>query len=594
MSTSSFGKAWSLLSGRERRMAFAVLLLVVLSSLLAVAMVGAIYPFFAVVSDPVAILQDPRFVGLWGRLGITTAEDLIVVAGVGTLLAIVVANAVGLIKAYAMARYFSMRTQSLSSKMFHLQARQPYEDFLHTHPSEFYKRVIAEPTEVARNFMEPIGNLIAALVSITMMLALLTFLNVWVTLIVFGLFTVSYVGIMVATKAPLRRRGQKRVVAYTARTKVLHELARCAREVRMTGQEQAFVSRFADHSTGMFQSEIAVNFWSQIPRYGMQMLFFGGVVLAGMLVVLMSEDPAQARKTLTDALPLTGVFVMAAQRLIPELQSVYTSFGKIAYGSASVEALWKDVERMERAALPIGFVAPMPFECVDLVEVGLSYPGQTQAALKGASLSIAKGDKVALIGPSGSGKSSLIQVLMGLLRPGEGALLIDGRPLDDAAMAAWRASVAQVPQEVVVLSDTVWRNIALGVADEDVDKGRVVQVLRDVQLDGWVESLSQGIDTDIQTGSAPLSGGQKQRLGIARALYRDADMVILDEATSALDEHTQEAIVALMDRVFAHKTVVAIAHRPEAIAGFNRRVFLDQGKVVREERRDVNQEVRHG
>lgn len=564
-------------------MGVALLCLVVLSSLLAVAMVGAIYPFFAVVSNPVGILEDPRFSGLFARLGIDTPERLIVAAGAATLMAIVIANLVALGKAYAMARYFAMRSFALSARMFRLQARQPYEEFLNTHPSEFMKRAVAEPTEVVQSFMEPLGNMIAALVSILMMLALLVFLNVWVTLVVFGLFTTSYIGVMVGTKGPLRRKGHVRMEANTGRTKVLHELARSARDIRMTGQEAAFVHRFSDHSEKMFQSQIAVNFWSQIPRYAMQMLFFGGVVVAGMVVVLISTDPGAAQETLTNALPLTGVFVMAAQRLIPELQSVYASFGKIAYGTSSVDALWTDMKRMEAQALPLDRAKPLAFESLTMRQVEVAYAGQTEAALRGVDFTLRKGDKVALIGPSGSGKSTLIQVLMGLLAPQKGVVEVNGKALDLHHAASWRASVAQVPQEVVVLSDTLLRNVAFGFADEDIDTERVRQVLKDVQLDGWVAGLDDGLYTDLQSGVAPLSGGQKQRLGIARALYRNADVVILDEATSALDAETQHTVVELMNRVFATKTVVAIAHRPEAIAGLPRRVFLDKGLIVREE-----------
>ena len=584
MPRSPSAKAWALLTARERRMAVLLLVIVVISSVLAVAMVGAIYPFFAVVSNSAGILEDPRFADLWARLGIDTPERLILAAGAGTLLAIIVANLFALVKAYAMARYFAMRSYALSARMFKLQARQPYEVFLNTHPSDVVKHVINEPLDVVNNFMQPIGNAIAALVSIALMLAMLLFLNVWVTVIVFGLFTTSYVAIMMATKGALRRRGQVRSGANTARAKVLHELARCARDVRMTGQEQAFANRFDQHTNAFFQSEIAVNFWTQIPRYGMQMLFFGGVVFSGMAVVLLSNSPAEAQATLTAALPTTGVFVMAAQRMIPEIQSVYAAFGRIAYGRVSVETLWDDFARMEAEAIPETDAEPMEFHSLELDRVGLSYAGQTGRALRDVSLRLDRGDKLAIIGPSGSGKSSLIQVLMGLLAPQDGEVRVNGAPLTAERAASWRMSVAQVPQEVVVLSDSLLRNIALGVADEEIDRDRVWEVLRAVQLEDWAHGLEGGLDGEIATGAAPLSGGQKQRLGIARALYRDAEVVILDEATSALDATTQAAIVALMDRVFADKTVVTIAHRPEAIVNFPRRLILDSGTVQREDR----------
>lgn len=579
----TISKAWGLLSPRERRMAWAVLALVIVSSMLAVAMVGAIYPFFAVVSDSEGILHDPRYAPIWERLGITTPERLIVVAGAATLTAILVANVVALVKAYAMARYFAMRTFALSARVFRLQARQPYEDFLATHPSVFIQRTITEPDQIVGGFMEPLGNMIAALVSIVLMLALLVFLNPMATLVVFGLFTCFYFAIMTLTRGPLRRKGAHRLSAATGRTKVLHELARCAREVRMSGQEDAFVDRFERHTGTVFHSHSAMQFWSQIPRYVMQVLFFGGVVLAGMLIVLVGDDPAQARQTLTDALPLTGVFVMAAQRMIPELQSVYASFGRLAYGAAAVDAMWADIRRMEASALPDEAADPLDFERLDMRGVGLAYAGQAGPAIHGVDLTIRKGEKIAITGPSGSGKSSLLQVLMGLLVPQEGTVEVNGRPMTPALASAWRATVVQVPQEVVVLSDTLLRNVALGEPDEIIDRARAAQALRDVQLDGWVEGLKDGLDTDMDAGAAPLSGGQKQRLGIARALYRDADVVILDEATSALDAATQDAVLDIMARVFADKTVVSIAHRPEALVGFPRRIVLEAGCLVRDQ-----------
>jgi ABC-type multidrug transport system fused ATPase/permease subunit len=572
---SALSKIWELMGARERKMAIPVVALMFLSSLSSVAMVGTVIPFLYVLAHPEIITTDPRLVWLRGLV----SDDVHVafVLGGVAILAILLSALIGMAKVYSVSRYASMRAFSLSTRMLQLQLHQPYINAVSTPLSITSRRVIREPNEAVSGYLMPLGEAFASAITACGMLIFLLWFDPIITVALVLLFGCVYTVIHRVTKPRLIAAGERRIDASTRRGHTFNEAIRCFREVRMSAQEADFHTRFSAATRDETQTRIAVEILSKTPRYIMQAVFFIAVVASAMVLVY---SGGLSGANLTAYLPTVGVFMLAGQRTLPEIQNFFGALGRMASGSASVHSVYAAHQELLASALPVVEAQPLPLSVgLELDAVCHVYPDREGGALHGVSLSIPKGQKLGLVGPSGSGKSTLVAVVMGLMPPSSGRVLVDGVALDDNPVG-WRLSVAQVPQEVVLVAGSVRANVALGEDPKRADEARVRAALHAARLDTFVEGLPQGLDTDVMTGLASLSGGQRQRLGLARAFYRNADVLVLDEATSALDEATEAAILAEMEAATKDKTVISVAHRLGTLRGCDRIVALDEGRVV--------------
>lgn len=557
-------------------MAIPVVLVMLLSAVSSVAMVGSMLPFLYALTSPETLLGNPYAARLHAWLG--GDRPFLLFLGGGVLLMIVVANVLGVARAYVVARYASMRAYGLSQRMLGLQVRQPYTVLSGQTLAVAARRVIVDSNDAVNTFLVPLAEGLAGAISVFVMLVFLAFFNPAATSTLVVFFALMYGLIAATTRARLQLVGKERAAASTQRNHTFNEMMRCIRDVRMSTKEDAFRSRFEGAAKTEAHAFVAFATLSVVPRYIIQSIFFGGIV-ALCLVLFAVEDKTSA--TLASLIPTIGIFVFAGQRLIPEVQAVFGAMSKMSYGSSIVHALVANHAEMERLALPlVGEQKPWGLrDSIVFENVGHVYPDRDGQALTSVDLTIPCGQKIGLVGPSGSGKSTLASILMGLIPPSSGRVLVDGRDLG-ANPAGWRLSVAQVPQDVVLVAGSVRSNIALGEDPGGVDTDRVWAALSAARMAGFVETLPQGLDTDVMTGIASLSGGQRQRLGIARAFYRNADVLVLDEATSALDDATEAAILSEIDAATEGKTVISVAHRLGTLRGCDRIVALDQGRVV--------------
>jgi ATP-binding cassette subfamily B protein len=305
----------------------------------------------------------------------------------------------------------------------------------------------------------------------------------------------------------------------------------------------------------------------------------GMILLAALALIIADREGG-----LAGALPILGALALGAQRLLPLIQQVY--YGWSAY--AGNRAVAGDVLNLlgmpvpEHATVVAKRAAPLSFKREIRIEgVSFAYSGRSEPALSAVSLTIPRGARVALIGQTGSGKSTLADLLMGLLEPGSGQILVDGVPLVGEARRAWRQSIAHVPQAIFLADTSVERNIAFGVAPEQIDRDRVVDAARRAELHSFLAGLPDGYQTPVGERGVRFSGGQRQRLGIARAIYKAAPVLVLDEATSALDSATEEAVTqALADLGDRGMTIIMIAHRLSTIENCDIVVRLENGRVV--------------
>jgi ABC-type multidrug transport system fused ATPase/permease subunit len=572
-------KAWALLDAFERRNAIKILIIAVLSAFASTAMVGSVIPFLSVLSDPAKIWEIPHLAWAYDQFGFTSSYDFLVALGLGALVIIVLSMIVQVLKVYAMARFSMMRMHSLSYRLLARYLGQPYEYFLDHHSGEMGTRLLDEAQQVVNRFLRPMAELIAATLTVTALVVFLLWVEPLVALASFSVFGGVYGATYALTRRRLRQLGQARVTSNAERYRLATEALGGIKDIKLLGRERAYVDRFRGPSYQMVDAQIRMELLSQIPTHMIHGVAFGGVVL--LCLVLLEPEAFNEGTGLGAILPILGVFAFAAQRMMPELSRLYRSAAQIQAGKAAVDAIHADLIG-DPAALP-----RQPPEGLGLKQrlrldgISYRYPKAEHAGINNITLTIHAGEKIGIIGSTGAGKTTLADIILGLLSPYEGQLIVDDRPITKGNLRAWQQTVGYVPQEIFLTDASIAENIALGIAPNEIDNYRVVQAASIAKIEAFVrQELPNGFATNVGERGVRLSGGQRQRIGIARALYHDADLIVFDEATSALDNLTESDVMTAINALPGDKTVLIIAHRLSTVQHCDRIVVMEQGSVV--------------
>lgn len=581
MKLAVFKKGWSLLDQREKRQAFLVLGVVVLSALTSALMVGSIMPFLATLADPERIREVDLFAWAYEAGGFQSDYGFLVALGFVSLSAIILANAVQMLRLYVVTNFATMRMHSLSVRLLRVYLRHPYEFFLDKNSGELGTQILAESQRVVELFFRPAAEAIAALLTASAVVALLVWINPIVALAAFVIVGGLYLGSYALGRKVVRRYGDLRAEANRLRFRVAGEALAGVKEVKLLGHEANYVAAFQTPSHLMAKAEASAIFIGTLTQYVMQIVAFGGMIV--LILALIEPSMLAESATMGELLPLLGVFAFGGQRLIPELTKIYSGFTQLNYGTPIVESIHTDLQaEAVLASLPRPGVVPLGLEReLELRGVTYAYPNAEGVGLDRVSLRIRAGERIGVVGGSGAGKTTLADVIMGLLRISNGQILVDGTALTDDAFQAWQRSVGYVQQGIFLSDASIIENIALGVPPDQIDRERALDAARIARLDDFVsEALPEGYETRVGERGMRLSGGQRQRIGIARALYYDADLIVFDEATSALDNVTEKQVMESIDALPGNKTVILIAHRLSTLKKCDRLIVMERGKVV--------------
>jgi ABC-type multidrug transport system fused ATPase/permease subunit len=572
----SLSKAWGILTPTERRQLLLLTPAVVGMAVLETVGVASIVPFLGLLSDP-GILEGSRsLTWLYQTGNFTSRDDFFFAVGLAVLGLVTVGNTTSAMTTWGLLRFSWMRNHTLSTRLLRAYLQQPYTFFLEQNSANLGKNLLSEVQAVVTGVLVQGVQLSArAVVALGVSMALF-FLDPLMAVGILVVFGGVYGTLFVAVRRNVSRSGRERIVLNQQRHKTAHESLAGVKELKLYGLEPVAVAQFSMVSEALATRQASNAVIAQIPRYALETIAFGGVLLIVLYLL-------RAGRRLEDVLPVLGLYAFAAYRLLPALQTIFAGLTALRFNLGALDVLYADlVEREAMTSVSLSAKSVRFDTAVALEHVSFRYRAAVRPTLEHIDLTISAGEWVAIVGPTGAGKSTLVDLLLGLLAPDEGCVRVDDVSLDDdAARLGWQSNVAYVPQQIFLVDDTVLRNIAFGLPDKDIDRERAIAAARIAQIDGFVQNeLPQGYDTPIGECGVRLSGGQRQRIGIARALYRQPRLLVLDEATSALDNATEAAFFAALHSSHHETAVISIAHRLSTTRDFDRIVVLERGRIV--------------
>jgi ABC-type multidrug transport system fused ATPase/permease subunit len=577
----TFQKLRDLLDKRERRNAVLLFTLMLAMALLETTGVASIMPFIAVLSDPELIKTNDVLAGVYERLGFSSTHSFLIFIGSGVFCLVVGSLGFKAFTFWAMARFTHMRGYTLSCRLLRGCLDQPYPWFLNRHSADIGKSVLSEVGQVINGSLMPAMELIAQTVVALFLTILVVAVEPAVAITAVSVLGGAYALIYTVVRRYLTRIGADRVRANRERYQIAQEALGGIKDVKVLGLEEGYLRSYKKPAARFAKRQASNQIIGALPQFLLQGVAFGGI-LAILLTLL-----ATGEGDLGKVLPLMALYAFAGARLLPAMQHVYHALTKLRFGKPALDTLHKDLKDV--AANQPGSANRDPSPPMDSVKlqaqlelrnVSYTYPHAQGPALEDLSLTIQAGTTVALVGSTGAGKTTVADLLLGLLEPQRGELLVDGQRIAGRNIRTWQRNIGYVPQHIFLSDDTVAANIAFGQPDSSIDLEAVERAAKIAELhDFVVNELPDAYETTVGERGVRLSGGQRQRIGIARALYHDPDVLVLDEATSALDNITEKAVMESVHHIARRKTIIIIAHRLTTVENCDAIYLMEHGRI---------------
>ena len=535
---------------------------------------GAVLPFLAVLTDPNRIFHLPAAQPFIKILGITAPDQLLKPLTITFGLAALISGATRLLLMWANTRLSYAAGADLSISIYRRTLYQPYAVHAARNSSEVINGISTKTGSVINIIQQVLALISTTIMLISIMLALLT-LDPVIALSAFGGFGLIYAVIIWITRK--RQYNNSKCIAResTQVIKSLQEGLGGIRDVLIDKSQGVYCQIYRNADLPLRRAQGNSSFINGAPRYGIEAL---GMMLIALLAYVLARQPDGIAK----AIPVLGALALGAQRLLPMLQQAYGAWSAIQGNQVSLQDTLTllDQPLPDDAGQPVP--EPIPFSRqINLENLSFRYSPETPYVLNNLNLSIPKGGSIGFMGFTGSGKSTLLDIIMGLLQPTEGTLNIDGEPIITSNNGAWQAHIAHVPQAIFLADSTIEENIAFGVSKTKIDHKRVRQAAEQAQIADIIETWPKKYQTFVGERGIRLSGGQRQRIGIARALYKRADVIIFDEATSALDNETEQAVMQAIESLSNDLTILIIAHRLTTLKNCDQIVELGDGGIKR-------------
>jgi len=565
---------FSILAPQERRRCIALLFLALFAALAEAAGIGAVFPVMRLLNDPAETLSHPAARFLFEALGAGSQERFVLGALIALVAVFVVKNLYLALVYLLQARFVSRVEARLGAELLGAYLRGPYADRLAQHSADRVRIITAEVGRATSGYLMPSLALATEGLVIGGLLALLLWLQPMAALVAIGVVGSAAALLQRTTNRRLERLREVRVEANSRMYKWAAESLGAIKETQSLGREDYFVEHFSRDANRYARATASFTLIGLTPRLVVETLAVSALLL-GLAAGLAAGGAVQ------ELVPALTLFGVAAVRIMPSATPIMSAFASLKFYTPSVIAVSEGLQSAPRTTLPHipGRGERERLEELALTNVTYRYPGAASPSLSNINIHLRRGELVAIVGRSGSGKTTLGDLLLGLLAPESGEIRLNGQPVR-TLVGALRGMASLVPQHFHMLDDTVRRNVAFGLAEEEIDDARVWHALELACIDTRVQALLGGLDAVVKEGGALLSGGERQRLAIARALYDDPDMLVLDEATSALDATTEAEIMETLRALSADRTVVMVTHRLANLAVCDRVLVMHEGRLT--------------
>lgn len=574
---------WRLLERRQRMQLLALQLLSVLMALSTVTGIAAILPFFTVLADPASPGGGRLLSFLHRHLGLPVAgahAHLAVALGVAFIALVALANLVNLAGALLMNRFAFEAGNAFGIELFAGYLGREYAFHLRTHSATLTARLLHETGRVTAGVLQSGLMLAANLVTVALIVGSMVLIDPAIATIALTALGTTYAVIYLAARGRLLRNGVEESDHYAARTRIVGESLGAVKEILLWGAQPLFAARFAASCRAISRNALSTLAISQTPRYALELAT--ACTLVGSALYLGGGRDRQG-----PWIAALSFMALAVYRLLPALQQAFAALVRIRADRPALESVAADLREVRarpalaRAAQPDTAWHGRPRREILLEDIVFRYAPESPPAIAGLTLRIPAGAIVGLVGENGSGKTTVLDLLSGLLVPESGVVAVDGIPIDDASRGAWQSTIAYVPQQAFLLDATLEENIALGAALAGRDRARLRRAVELARLQDCAAALSQGGSDRLGERGSRLSGGLRQRVAIARALYREASLLILDEPTSELDEAAQEEIIDALEALRAGRTLILTGHRLRSLRHCDVIFELESGSLAR-------------
>jgi ATP-binding cassette, subfamily B, bacterial PglK len=562
----------SILPDNKKKQGLSLLVMMIFMALIDMLGVASIMPLIAVLSNPDLIQQNYYLNTLYILINKPSESEFLLYLSLAVFCVFVLSISFRALTVYTQIRFGMSCEYSLSKQLTEDYLNQPYTWFLTENSADLGKNILSEISNLVHSGLIPVLNFISQGLVVLALCILLFFIDPQLTITIVLLLGMAYVIIYKIVGGTLSKLGKDRMFANENRFISINEAFGGIKEIKFLDLENNYLRRFSEAAQIYAKSQAKSQIIGLSPRYMLEALAFGGMLLVIISLMVRKED-------FTSALPVIAVYAFAGYRLMPSLQSVYHAIVQLTYIGPVIERFQLAQNKLISVEKNISKNTDIKFgKYINLKSINYSYPQSDRTAIKNINIKIKKNDVIGFVGETGSGKTTLIDIILGLLKPISGEILIDRVKINSSNMASWKKNIGYVTQFIYLNDQSIAQNIALG--QETFDEDKVWMALKAAQLDSFVSNeLSSGIHTIVGERGARLSGGQKQRIGLARALYRNPKILVLDEATSALDTITEKKVIDEIIKNYKNITIIMIAHRISTLKHCDKIFILDSGDI---------------
>ena len=568
-----------LLTSDERLRSILLLIMILIMALIDMMGIASILPFIAILTNPDVIETNTILNTVYqtaNSFGIENEQQFLIAMGIFVFLLLITSISFKALTIYFQIRFIKTVEYNIATRLLKYYLYQPYSWFLNRNSATLGKTILSEVSNVVGKGLTPMMNLITNIITALTLCILLVVVEPKLTSIVIVTICIFYGLVYRFNRNLLNRIGKEVFMANEGRFKILTEAFGASKEVKVGGLEQIYINQFSKPAKNIAQGTALVNILSQIPRFTLEAVAFGGMLLIILYYMTITGDLAKV-------LPIIALYAFAGYRLMPALQKIYISLTSLRFVGPALDSLHDDLKNLKPIIQSEHGDSLKLNKNICLKNIHYNYPNASKTALKNISLSIPANKTIGLVGATGSGKTTTVDIILGLLDPQEGALEVDGKVINRDNKRAWQRSIGYVPQQIFLSDNTVAANIAFGIDTSEINQEAVEYAAKIANLHEFImNELPLKYQTTVGERGVRLSGGQRQRIGIARALYHKPKVLVLDEATSALDNLTEKAVMDAVHNSENNITKILIAHRLSTVRNCDKIFLFNKGELKKQ------------